>query len=122
MTVHPGTGHVFITSRQGVYRWPPLLKDKIYLEVEGFATDEYGKGPKYSIGPLGVTLWGADRLIIPDGSLPDGEEVVRIYKIADELPQPRKAAESEFVLGPIKGDAEKNYKGEGNYYAAVVRE
>lgn len=120
VTVHGGTGHVFITSQQGVFRYVPAT-NKIYLEVEGFPTDVYGKGPKYNIGPLGVTLWGTDRLIIPDGSLPDGEELVRIYKIADELPaKPRKAAESEFNLGPIKGNPEANYKGEGNYYAAVV--
>jgi DNA-binding beta-propeller fold protein YncE len=120
VTVHPVTGHVFLTSRQGVFRYAPSVH-KIYLEVEGFPTDEYGKGPKYNIGPLGCTLWGNDRLIVPDGSQVDGEEVVRIYKIADELPaKPRKATETEFSLGPIKGNPETNYKGEGNYYAAVV--
>ncbi len=122
VTVHPVTGHVFVTSRQGVFRYVPATR-KIYLEVEGFPTDEYGKGPKYNIGPLGCTLWGNDRLIVPDGSLKDGEELVRIYKIADDLPaKPRKADETEFVLGPIKAkpDANENDKGEGNYYAAVV--
>lgn len=119
-TVHPGTGHVFLTSRQGVFRYVPTT-NKIYLEVEGFPTDEYGKGPKYNIGPLGCTLWGNDRLIVPDGSQKDGEELVRIYKIADELPaKPRKATDTEFALGPIKGNPEANYKGEGNYYAAAL--
>src|SRR5438045_4109736 len=42
VTVHPGTGHVFVTSRQGVFRYVPAT-NKIYLEVEGFPTDEYGK-------------------------------------------------------------------------------
>jgi len=120
VTVHPGTGHVFVTSRQGVFRYAPTT-NKVYLEVEGFPTDIYGKGPKYNIGPLGCTLWGTDRLIVPDGSQADGEELVRIYKIADELPaKPRKATETEFALGPIKGNPEANYKGEGNYYAAAV--
>ena len=120
VTVHSGTGHVFVTSRQGVFRFVPAT-NKIYLEIEGFPTDVYGKGPKYNIGPLGCALWGTDRLIVPDGSLPDGEELVRIYKIADELPaKPRKATETEFALGPIKGNSEANYKGEGNYYGAVV--
>ncbi|WP_373652442.1 MULTISPECIES: hypothetical protein [unclassified Schlesneria] len=121
VTVHPGTGHVFVTSNQGVFRWDRSTPGKVYLEVEGFPTDVYGKGPKYNIGPLGVTLWGTDRLIVPDGGLQDGEELVRVYKIADELPaKPRKATETEFALGPIKGNPEINYKGEGNYYAAVV--
>jgi DNA-binding beta-propeller fold protein YncE len=120
VAVHPGTGNVFITSRQGVFRYVPTTR-KIYLEVEGFPTDEYGKGPKYNIGPLGCTVWGTDRLIVADGSQKDGEEIIRIYKIADDLPaKPRKAEETEFVLGPIKGNTEGNYKGEGNYYASVV--
>jgi DNA-binding beta-propeller fold protein YncE len=120
VAVHPGTGHVFATSRQGIFRYTPTT-NKIYLEVSEFPTDEYGKGPKYNIGPLGCTLWGTDRLIVPDGSQKDGDELVRIYKITDELPaKPRKATETEFALGPIKGNPETNYKGEGNYYAAVV--
>ena len=120
VTVHPETGHIFLTSRQGVYRYVPETK-KIYIEVKGFPSDEYGKGPKYNIGPLGCTLWGADRLIVPDGSQKDGEEVVRIYKITKEVPgKPREAGETEFSLGPIKGNPEANYKGEGNYYAALV--
>ena len=121
VTVHPTTGHVFVSSRQGIFRWAPMTPNKVYLEIEGFPTDVYGKGPKYNIGPLGVSLWGTDRIIVPDGSQPDGEELVRIYKVTDDLPaKPRKATESEFALGPIKGNPEANYKGEGNYYAAVV--
>jgi DNA-binding beta-propeller fold protein YncE len=118
--VHSGTGHIFVTSRQGVFRFVPGKPGKIYLEVEGFPTDVYGKGPKYNIGPLGCTLWGTDRLIVPDGSRPDGEELVRIYKIEDAVPaKVRKEAEAEFTLGPIKGTGE-GAKGEGNFYQAVV--
>jgi DNA-binding beta-propeller fold protein YncE len=117
--VHSGTGHVFVTSQQGVFRFVPSTR-KIYLEVEGFPTDVYGKGPKYDIGPLGCSLWGTDRLIVPDGSRPDGDELVRIYKIEDALPgKARKEADAEFTLGPIKGSGEGN-KGEGNFYQAVV--
>jgi DNA-binding beta-propeller fold protein YncE len=119
VAVHPGTGQVFVTSRQGVFRFVPSTR-KIYLEVEGFPTDIYGKGPKYNIGPLGATLWGTDRLIVPDGSRADGEELVRIYKIEEALPaKPRKETEAEFTLGPIKGTSDTN-KGEGNFYQAVV--
>ncbi len=118
--VHPVTGHIFVTSRQGVFRLVPGKPGKIYLEVEGFPTDVYGKGPKYNIGPLGCTLWGTDRLIVPDGSRPDGEEVVRVYKIEDAVPtKVRKEVDAEFTLGPIKGTGE-GAKGEGNFYQAVV--
>lgn len=120
VAVNSDTGHIFVTSRQGVFRFVPDTK-KLYLEVKGFPTDEYGKGPKYNIGPLGCTMWGTERLIVPDGSLKDGEELVRIYKIAKDVPgKPREATETEFAVGPIKGNPEANYKGEGNYYAAVV--
>lgn len=120
--VHGTTGHVFVTSRQGVFRFVPGKPGKIYLEVEGFASDDYGKGPVYKIGPLGCTLWGTDRLIVPDGSRKDGEELIRIYKIEDALPaKPRKEDAAEFTLGPIKGTGEgANEKGEGNFYQAVV--
>ncbi len=120
--VHPGTEHVFITSQQGIFRYVPATK-KIYLEVHGYPTDVYGKGPKYNIGPLGCTIWGTNRLIVPDGSRPDGEELVRIFKIEDDVPgTPRvETAENaaEFTLGPIKGTSAEN-KGEGNFYQAVV--
>lgn len=120
-----GNGHVFVVSKQGVFRYVPGSSGtpaKIFLEVQGFPTDVYGKGPMYDIGPLGVTLWGTDRLIVTDGSRKDGEEVVRIYKIADKAPEagaiPKEDA-AEFTLGPI-APSEQSPNGEGNFYAAVI--
>lgn len=120
VAVHSGTGHVFVTSQQGVFRLVPGKPGKIYLEVEEFPTDQYGKGPVYDIGPLGVALWGTDRLIVADGSRKDGEELVRVYKIEDAVPgKPRKEGDAEFTLGPIApGDASP--KGEGNFYGVTV--
>ncbi|MDZ4689262.1 MAG: hypothetical protein SH850_29655 [Planctomycetaceae bacterium] len=123
VAVHPGTGHVFAVSAQGVFRYVPGKPSKIYLEIEGYPTplDIYGKGPMYNIGPLGVALWGTDKLIVPDGSRKDGEELVRIYKIEDAVPgKPRKEDAAEFTLGPIAPNEETSPKGEGNFYAAVV--
>lgn len=121
VAVHHGTGHVFIASHQGVFRYPPVKTGrKIWLEVEGFPTDIYGKGPMYNVGPLGVTLWGTDRLIVCDGSRKDGEELVRIYKIEDKVPAaPRKEADAEFTLGPI-APGELSPKGEGNFFASAI--
>ncbi len=118
--VHPVTGQLFVSSRQGIFRLAPGKPPKIYLEVTGFQTDIYGKGPMYNIGPLGVTLWGNDRLIVSDGSKKDAEELVRVYKIADAPPAKPNAEDSaEFTLGPIPaGDV--SAKGEGNFYASVV--
>ncbi len=118
--VHPTTGHLFVSSRQGIFRLAPGKPPKIYLEVTGFQTDIYGKGPMYNIGPLGVSLWGNDRLIVADGSRKDAEELVRIYKVGDAPPAKPNAEDSaEFTLGPIPaGDV--SAKGEGNFYASVV--
>lgn len=118
--VHPTTGHVFVSSKQGIFRLAPGKPPKIYLEVTGFPTDIYGKGPMYDIGPLGVTLWGNDRLIVSDGSRKDAEELVRIYKIGDAPPPKPNAEDSaEFTIGPVP-DGDISAKGEGNFYASVV--
>jgi glucose/arabinose dehydrogenase len=118
--VHPDTKQVFAVSHQGVFRYLPD-KRKIFLEVDGFPTDEYGKGPVYQIGPLGCTLWGKDRLIVGDGSRKDGEELVRIYKIEEAPPadKPRKEDAAEFTLGPI-APSDLSKMGEGNFYGPVV--
>ncbi len=118
--VHPVTGHLFVSSRQGIFRLAPGKPPKIYLEVTGFPTDIYGKGPMYNIGALGVSLWGNDRLIVADGSRKDAEELVRIYKIADAPPaKPNAEDTAEFTLGPVPA-GEISEKGEGNFYASVV--
>ncbi len=120
VAVHPATKQVFVTSKQGVFRFVPGKPGKIYLEVDGFPTDIYGKGPMYNIGPLGCAMWGTDRLIVADGSRKDGEELVRIYKVEDAVPEkPRKEDAAEFTLGPI-APGDLSPKGEGNFYAAVV--
>jgi glucose/arabinose dehydrogenase len=121
VAVHPGTGHVFAVSNQGVFRYVPGKPSKIYLEVEGFPKDVYGKGPMYDIGPLGCALWGTDKLIVADGSRKDGEEVVRIYKIEDAVPgKPRKEDAAEFTLGPIAPNEQTSPKGEGNFYGIAL--
>ncbi len=121
VTVHGETGHVFVVSKQGVFRYGPGKPKKIWLEVDSFPTDKYGKGPIYDIGPLGVTLWGTDRLVVGDGSRVDGEELVRVYKIDAAPPTgpAKKEGEAEFTLGPIAA-GDLSQKGEGNYYGVVV--
>lgn len=120
VAVNAGTKHVFVTSKQGVFRFVPGKPGKIYLEVDGFPTDVYGKGPMYNIGPLGVSTWGNDRIIVADGSRKDGEELVRIYKVADAVPEkPAKEDSAEFTLGPI-APGDLSPKGEGNFYGVAV--
>jgi DNA-binding beta-propeller fold protein YncE len=125
IAVHAKTGHVFVASKYGIYRYDPK-GHAVTLEISGYPVDIYGKGPMYDIGPLGLDILGEDTLIVGDGSRPDGEEVVRTYKIADapaQTPIPEGNAEKTF--GPIKeghdtAAGEKTTKPEGNFYDVAV--
>jgi len=120
IAIHPATGHVFTASRYGIHRFVPGEK-VAKLEVSGYPTDIYGKGPKYNIGPLGIAFLDNDHLVVGDGSRPDAEELVRIYKIPAEKPaKPQKEDEAAFTLGPLKAQEGVTEKGEGNYYGVAV--
>ena len=86
--------------------------------ITGFSLDNYGPGPSYKVGPLGLSFLDRQTLIVGDGSQADGEELVRIYT----LPKDGKAlpcAETTYTLGPFpKGDGTET--GEGNFYGVVT--
>lgn len=119
LAIQDGTGHVFVASRYGIYRYDAKGKT-VDLEIAGYPTDVYGKGPKYNVGPLGVAFMSKDQLVVGDGSRPDGEELVRIYKVGDK-PVAKWVKEDTAVqtLGPIKA-GDKTAKGEGNFYGVAV--
>lgn len=123
VAVHEATGHVFVASRYGVYRFDPKQKDRkkrVSLEISGYPTDVYGEDPKYNIGPLGVAFLGADQLVVADGSRKDGEELVRIYKIGQAAAAKLiKEDTAEITLGPIKA-GEQSKQGEGNFFGVAV--
>src|SRR3990172_7637251 len=62
IAIQPNTGHVFVSSRFGVYRYipatTPTAKHEAPIEIAGYpdAIDVYGKGPMYDIGPLGLAF------------------------------------------------------------------
>ena len=119
IAVQPGTGHLFVADSGAlrVLRFDPAAQ-KAESVVKGFPKDVYGKGPMYDIGPLGVAFLGPDTLVVGDGSLPDGQELVRFYGV----PAPGKsiaAADMKFSAGPI-GPGDDSLKGEGNFYALAV--
>lgn len=123
LAIHPTTGHVFVASRYGIYRYipdPGGNKHQAPIEIAGYPVDIYGKGPMYNIGPLGLGFMDNDHLIVGDGSRKDGEELVRIYKISDKAPaEYTKEDAAAFTLGPIK-KGDQSASGEGNFYGVAV--
>lgn len=123
VTVNPQSGDVFIAEHRGIVRLSRQEGQRRMnrsMQVNKFPTDIYGKGPMYDIGPLGLAFWGNDQLVVGDGSRPDGQELVRIYKISSEAPEKPVAEDSAaYTLGPIKpGDA--SAMGEGNFYGVAA--
>lgn len=91
---------------------------KIEVSIKGFPQDVYGKGPMYNIGPLGLAFLNEQTLVVGDGGLPDGQELVRIYTVpaagttitADQMAS---------SLGPIPA-GEQSAMGEGNFYGVAI--
>jgi DNA-binding beta-propeller fold protein YncE len=122
VAVQPGTGHVFVSSKDGIARVVPGDKPGLHWEVVGFATDSYGRGPTYEFGPLGLAFFDADTLVVGDGSLPDGDEIVRFYAVGKEpLPKDmvRKADDMLRSAGPI-GPGPDSVHGEGNFHGVAL--
>lgn len=124
LAIHEGTGHVFIANRHGVYRYLPNESDRskrIVIEIHTPKNDVYGKGPMYDIGPLGLGFLDADHLIVGDGSRPDSEELVRVYKIGEEVPaKPATEDSAVYTIGPIGPEEGVTAMGEGNFYGIAV--
>jgi DNA-binding beta-propeller fold protein YncE len=123
VAVQPGTGDLFVAQHTGIVRVFPSGADNRFshkLEIAKYPSDIYGKGPMYDIGPLGVAFLKNDELIVTDGSRPDAQELVRIYKVGEHAPEsPHSEEDALYTLGPIPA-GEASAKGEGNFYAAAV--
>ncbi len=120
VAIQPDTGDVFVAERPGIVRFT-LGADgasKKTVEINDFPTDQYGKGPIYDIGPLGIAFATAEYLIVGDGSQKDVDELIRIYQISGNPPtEPIKAASAILSLGPLASTDE--LKAEGNYYGVA---
>src|SRR5438270_13691881 len=88
VAVQPGTGHVFVSTRPGVFRLVPGKAGlERHAEVVGFPTDSSGRGPEYEIGPLGLAFLDGATLVVGGGELQDGEELVRFFAVG-RTPRP----------------------------------
>ncbi len=120
LALQHSTGDIFVAAHTGVYRLVLGKEPELKPEIGSFATDIYGKGPKYNIGPLGVGMLDEHHLVVADGSNPDEKEVVLVIKVGKHAPKtPLTAKDAAFVLGPIKAGKD-SAKGEGNYFGVAV--
>jgi DNA-binding beta-propeller fold protein YncE len=116
VAIQPETGHLFVAD-SGASRVIRVVDGKAEDVVTGFPKDIYGKGPMYDIGPLGLAFLDKDTLVVGDGSLPDGEEMLRVYTIP-AAGSPAIACDqmnASFTLPETE-----DLKGEGNFYALAV--
>jgi DNA-binding beta-propeller fold protein YncE len=116
VAIQPETGHLFVAD-SGASRVIRVVDGKAEDVVTGFPKDIYGKGPMYNIGPLGLAFLDKDTLVVGDGSLPDGEEMLRVYTVPAAGAQaiPCDQMKFSFTLPPTD-----DIKGEGSFYALAV--
>lgn len=118
IAIQPETGHIFVavSGGQKVIRVDPATK-KAEDVITGFTLDDYGKGPVYKIGPLGLAFVDKNTLVVADGGKKDEEEVVYVFNVP-EAGKTVKVEEAKQKLGPLtKTDSAQ---AEGNYYAVVI--
>ncbi|MGN6136940.1 MAG: hypothetical protein ACTHOU_20860 [Aureliella sp.] len=115
IAIQPETGTVFV-SDSGASRIIKVVDGKAEPVITDFPVDVYGKGPKYNIGPLGLAFIDQNTLVVGDGSLPDGEEMLRVYDLKDQ----KEAIKADKMKANYKLAATDNIKGEGNFYALAV--
>ncbi|MEX0867233.1 MAG: hypothetical protein WD030_07735 [Pirellulales bacterium] len=122
VAVQPKTGHVFVSdsAAQKIIRFNPE-KGESEDCITGFPLDEYGPGPKYEIGPLGLAFTADGKyLVVGGGGRPDGEELVYLFEAA-QADESLTVDDAAFKLGPIP-KSDKTESGEGNFYAVATTE
>jgi hypothetical protein len=116
VAIQPETGHVFIAD-SGALRVVRVVDGKIQDVIVEFAKDIYGKGPMYDVGPLGLAFIDKNTLIVGGGDLPDGQELLRIFKVPEAGAPAIKAADAVSSASLAESG---EIKGEGNFYAIAI--
>ncbi len=118
VAIQPETGDVFIAVSGGAKIVRYNVKDnKAEDAITGFTLDEYGKGPVYKIGPLGLAFVDKNTLVVCDGGKVDEEELVYVF----DVPEAGKSItvdEAKQKLGPLSKTDDS--QAEGNYYALAI--
>ena len=120
IAIQPETGHVFVAD-SGAGRVVRVIDGKVEAVITDFPTEGYGTNPTYKIGPLGLLFLDKETLVVGGGGLPDGEDLIRVFKVPDVGAEAIKASETHgdaLALPAIneKDDGEVIKPGEGNFY------
>lgn len=115
VAIQPETGVVFVAN-SGASQIIKVVDGKAEPVITDFPVDVYGKGPKYNIGPLGLLFLNKNTLVVGCGSLPDGEELLRVYELKDD----GKPIKAEEMKAKFNLAAEGELKPEGNFYALAA--
>jgi DNA-binding beta-propeller fold protein YncE len=116
VAIQPETGAIFVAD-SGALRVIRVGADGKPVDViTGFTKDIYGKGPMYDIGPLGLCFLSKDVLVVGDGGKPDGEELLRIYR----LPEDGKPLAADQHVAAFNLPKTDEVLGEGNFYGLAV--
>ena len=124
IAVQPETGRPFISDSAGlrIIMLDPAKPGESTDVITGFPESEYGKGPVYKSGPLGLVFLDKNTLVVGGGGLADGEEILRVYKLPEDG-KPITADKMDSSVGPVvKSDDAENgsLTGEGNLYGVAV--
>jgi DNA-binding beta-propeller fold protein YncE len=122
VAVQPQTGHIFISMVDRIVRVVPGEPYQVHDEITGFSRDNYGRGPTFEFGPLGLAFADPGTLIVGDGSQRDGEEIVRIYKVGS-VPLPRdkvRKAGDMLSYSTSIAPGDQSLQGEGNFYGVAI--
>ncbi len=119
VAVQPGTGHVFV-SDSAALRVVRIVDGKIEPVITGFPKDTYGTETQYEIGPLGLCFIDQNTLIVGGGGQPDGEDMLRAYKVPEAGAEPITADKMEGAGQRLVAEPDDNLVGEGDFYGVAV--
>ncbi|MCI0685010.1 MAG: hypothetical protein L0Y71_23175 [Gemmataceae bacterium] len=118
IAIHPQSGALYVCESGAgkVIRIDPAT-GKTSAVITGFKLDIYGKGPKYEVGPLGLLFLDGQTLVVGGGDLPDGQELMRVYKL--QKGKTFDAEDAFATYGPVAA-GEESKMGEGNFYGLAA--
>jgi len=134
VAIQPNTGHVFV-SDSGAGRVVRVIDGKVEDVITGFPTEGYGTNPTYKIGPLGLLFLNEKTLVVGGGGLPDGEDLIRVFKVPavgeaaiqvsekdSETTDKVEGPEIARLSLPSSGEGKEAVPGEGNFYGLALGE